>query len=142
MPKILLATVLFAFVPRFAQAECIILTAQDVMANKFDEIVFSGVVVSITRTAPFGYRATFEVDRVWKGSVSRKMDLYVWELAGESARFAEGQTYVAIGRRLTDKRARQGVGLTDDRVVFTASECLDALERNIREGLGTGSPPR
>ena len=38
------------------------------------ELVFSGTAVEITRTADLGYRATFDVDRVWKGTV-RQLDL-------------------------------------------------------------------
>ena len=34
------------------------------------ELVFSGTVSEISRTAELGYRAAFDVDRVWKGNVS------------------------------------------------------------------------
>src|SRR5579871_5272558 len=86
--------------PLLAHAECIRIPARALMEEKHVELVFSGTVVEIARTADLGYRATFDVDRVWKGSVSRRIDLYVWELAPEIPRFESGRRYVAVARQL------------------------------------------
>jgi hypothetical protein len=67
-----------------AVAKCAMLTAQQVMAERAYEVVFRGTVVEITRASGAGYRATFDVDRVWKGAVSRRFDLYVWEIPTET----------------------------------------------------------
>lgn len=46
--------------------------------------------------APAAYRATFEVERVWRGSVTRHFDLYVWEHATETPRFELDDEYVVF----------------------------------------------
>ena len=66
-------TVLFAAAPASAYAECILATADLLLQRTSSEVVFSGTVVEVTRTADFGYRATFAVDRVcssWTVSVT------------------------------------------------------------------------
>ena len=95
--------------PRSAHAECFTLTAPFVMRESVFELVFSGTVVEVTRTSELAYRATFDVDRVWKGSVAPRIDLYVWELSAEIPRFeagpslrrareeADGQSHAARG---------------------------------------------
>ena len=129
--------------PRLANAECFTLTAQYVMQNSFAELVFSGTVVEITRMGDVGYRATFDVDRVWKGSVSRRMDLYVWELSPEIPRFEAGHHYIAVAHKLTDSRTRAGVGLDQsDVVAFTPVQCSDSLSPDIARELGPGRPPK
>lgn len=60
-----------------AGAECVKVTPKTWIDMPSSELVFSGTVVDVTRTADLGYRATFEVARVWKGSVRGRIDLYV-----------------------------------------------------------------
>jgi hypothetical protein len=87
-----------------ARAECVRVSAKEmakrVMEEQHYELVFSGTVVAVTRTAELGYRATFDVDRVWKGSVTKRFDLYVWELTPEVPRFETGHQYIALARKL------------------------------------------
>jgi hypothetical protein len=128
-----------------AHAECIQKSAKEVTEGKFYDLLFGGTVVEIARTAELGYRATFDVDRVWKGSVSRRFDLYVWELEPEIPRFEVGHHYLAIARRLVDPRVRQGSGLGgSDTVAFTPVGCSDpfSLAPDIIRGLGEGQLPR
>ena len=80
--------------------------AKQVMEEKRYEVVFAGTVVAVTRTAELGYRATFEVDRVWKGTVMKRFDLYVWELSPERPRFEVGKHYLALARTLVSSRER------------------------------------
>ena len=132
-----------AIVPRPTHAECFTLTATFVMQESVAELVFSGTVVEITRTGDAGYRATFDVDRVWKGSVPRRFDLYVWELSAERPRFEAGHRYVALAQKLTDSRTREGVGLgQSDLVAYTPTQCSDSLAPDIAVGLGAGRPPQ
>jgi hypothetical protein len=131
--------------PLLAHAECIGMLAKSVMEQKDVELVFSGTVVEVIRTADLGYRATFDVDRVWKGFVSKRIDLYVWELAPEISRFENGHRYVAVAKQLTDKRARQGAGLGGSEIVaFTPVQCSDSatLGPDFEKQLGTGLPPQ
>jgi hypothetical protein len=126
------------------RAECITQTATAILESKLNELVFFGRVAQITRTADFGYRATFEVQRVWKGSTAKHTELYVWELAPEVPRFEVGRTYVAVARRLVDPKVREGAGVPQgDALVFTPAQCSDppSLVPNIVEALGVGKPP-
>jgi hypothetical protein len=109
-----------------ARAECITRTAKEVLEDPRIELVFSGTVTVVTRTAPFGYRATFVVDRVWKGAASSPSAVYVSETAPETPRFEIGRTYVVQARRILAPDARRRVGVTaEDAIVFTPVGCSD-----------------
>jgi hypothetical protein len=137
--------------PLRAGAECFALTAQHVMAEKGIALVFSGTVRDIVTTAKSdkmpdggGYRVVFDVDRVWKGSMPGRFDLYVSSASAEAPRFSKEQRYVVLAAHLTDPRTRQRVGLgsSEKAEAFIALDCQDALAPNIREQLGAGYPPR
>jgi hypothetical protein len=111
------------------------------------ELVFSGTVSAISRTAEVGYRAAFDVDRVWKGNVSSHFNLYVWELAEGMSRLEVGHRYLVGAKRLINPRERQGVGLTDsDVIAFGQVDCgapayKDAEKSGAIRGLGVGRSP-
>jgi hypothetical protein len=146
IPPVIVAASLLA--AQSATAECVMVSAKAMLEAPDTELAFSGKVVTITRTAELGYRATFEVDRVWQGSVVRRFDLYVWELEPEKPRFEVGHQYVAFAKRLSS-RAREGVGLSaTDPVAFTPVTCSDgyslspdSVRRTIQE-LGPGKTPK
>jgi hypothetical protein len=128
--------------PPGIHAECLVWTAKSVMTEPTLEFVFSGRVLAITPTSEVGYRATFDVDRVWKGVVPGRVDIYVWSLQAEAPRFTQGQSTIVLASRLTDPRARTGVGLGEsNNVVFFAPACSDTLDPKMREDLGPGKPP-
>jgi hypothetical protein len=121
-----------------ARAECIGGT-EWWLSEKGVELVFSGTVTKVTRTAELGYRATFDVDRVWKGAVPKHFDLWVWELAAEMDRVEVGRRYIVGAKRLVDARARQGAGLAGtDTVAFTQVMCG---AKSYKEAEQTGSIP-
>ena len=95
-----------------AHAECII-PGEWWLRGPTVELVFSGTAVEITRTAELGYRATFDVDRVWKGTVPRRLDLYVWELQVEMNEIVRGRKYLVGATGLIEARERKGVGLAE-----------------------------
>jgi hypothetical protein len=114
--------------PQLARAECVTRTAQDVLQDSRIERVFSGTVTVVNRTAEFGYRATFAVDRVWKGTTSTPFAVYVYEGSPEVPRFETGRTYIVQARRLIDPDARRRVGVTtEDATVFSPIDCSDAF---------------
>jgi hypothetical protein len=127
----------------FARAECFVLTARAVMEPGDTELVFSGEVVEINRNSTEDFWATFDVDRVWKGEVPKRIDLYVWLLYPEVPRFEVGRHYVALARRLTDARARQAAGINGaDTVVFSPVSCSAYLVPDIIRELGVGAAPK
>jgi hypothetical protein len=130
-----------------ARGECIF-AGRWWIESKSVELVFSGTVVEITRTAELGYRATFDVDRLWKGTVPRRFDLYIWEIAPEMDRVEVGRRYLVGAKRLVGPRERQGVGLAGtDMVAFSQVMCgAPAYEEAERRGtirdLGVSEPPK
>lgn len=126
-----------------ARAECFTLTAKYVMEQPVFELVFSGTVVEITRTSDLGYRATFDVDRVWKGSVSKRFDLYVWELEVERPKFVMGQHTVVLAQQIVTPKVRQGVGLGEsDKVAFKPVQCSIAFPPEAIPDLGPAQAPK
>ena len=127
-----------------ARAECVTLSPKILLEQPSSELVFSGKVVAITRTAELGYRATFDVDRVWKGPVTRRIDLYVWELPPETPRFELGHEYLAVARRLRDLQVRRGAGARDsDQEAFAPVQCSGGYSpADFMRDLGRGHPPK
>jgi hypothetical protein len=129
-----------------AHAECIT-PGEWWLRESSVERVFSGTAVEITRTADLGYRATFDVDRVWKGTVPRRLDLYVWELQVEMNEIVRGRKYLVGATRLIEARERQGVGLAGTgTVAYTEIRCgapeyREAEETGILRAMGVGAPP-
>jgi hypothetical protein len=123
-------------------AECLQQTARSVMSHA---LVFAGTVVEITSTGPEGARVTFEVDRVWKGSVTRHFDLYVWYRQAEIPTFETGQRHLAIADPLVKPEVRRDVGVDDkNTVAYSAAQCSDrpSLVPSIEADLGTGALPK
>lgn len=130
--------------PSTGRAECFGQNGKFVMAQKSIELVFSGTVVAITPIDQYlRYRATFEVDRVWKGSVTKRFDLYVSGLEEGVRPFQMGQWSVVTATRITDRRARQEFGLGGtSKAAFKAPICSDTLAPDIHVQLGPGYPPK
>jgi hypothetical protein len=129
-----------------ARAECIS-PGEWWLRDKLVEVVFSGTAIEVTRTTEVGYRATFNVERVWKGHVPRHFTLYVWELSPERDRIDAGRRYLVGATRLIDARARQGLGFAGtDSVAFTELNCgapdyKEAERTGMIRDLGAGQPP-
>jgi len=118
-------------------AECVQQTAKSAMSSH--ALTFSGTVVEITQTLPFGARVTFEVDWVWKGFVTRRFDLYVSYRETELPQFEIGKRYLAMGDLLRPQ-LRQDVGLDEkNTVAYAPARCSDWT--TTEADLGTGAPP-
>lgn len=109
------------------------------------DLVFSGNVVGVNQVAEAGIRVTFNVDRVWKGSVPKRFDLYVWLPDAEMPTFSFAGRYVVFATKMTG-RSLEGVGLTSDVPAFKPGQC-GALDYSAAEksgtirGLGIGRHP-
>jgi len=89
---------------------------------------------------------TFEVDRVWKGSVPERLDVYVHERSSNAPRFRKGERYVALAARLKDApTVRAELGLSESKApIVIAMQCSDraVLSPNIEGDLGPGYDPK
>ena len=126
--------------------ECVVVSADVILADSRVALVFSGRVVGrvyVGKLETSTYRATFEVDRVWKGAVPKQIDIYVSELSAEMPRFEEGREYVVVANRVVHSKLRQDMGLADaDGPAFAAQLCSGDLPPDIRKQLGAGSRPK
>jgi hypothetical protein len=128
------------------RAECVILTDEAAVRLKdASDLVISGTVIAITRTGELGYRATFDVDRVWKGPLPKQADVYVWEGGPEMPHFVEGQHYVAVARKITSTEEMRAVGLGDAAygIALAPVPCNGSLSPSVVRLWGDGKvPPR
>jgi hypothetical protein len=117
-----------------------------ILADSRVALVFTGRVVgrvSVGKPERPAYRATFEVDRVWKGAVPKRIDIYVSELSPEMPRFDVDREYVVVANRVVDSKSRQDMGLADaDGPAFAAQQCSGDLPPGIRTQWGPGSRPK
>jgi hypothetical protein len=142
---LVVVSIALVVLPTAVDAECVKVTPKMLRDAPSSELVFAGTVVEVTRTSELGSRATFEVQRVWRGKVPKRFDVYMWDLASpEAPRFEKmGLSYVVVAKRLENQRARDGVGLgRSNAVAFTGVECSGGhpVEEFVR-GVGPGKPP-
>jgi len=121
-------------------AECIQLTAKSALSHA---LVFKGTAVQMTNTGPEGVRVTFDVDRVWKGSVTQRFDIYVSWRQVEIPYFEIGRRHLVIADPQTNPQRRQEVGLDEQSTVaYFPVQCSDSPASTIESDLGVGSPPQ
>ena len=117
-------------IPSVARAECVTARAA-LIRDPSIELVFRGSVVGLNTIGDLGVRVTFIVDRVWKGSVPKRFDLYVGGRNSETAKFEFQRPYVVFAHRLSQE-ARQDIGLAEQEpIAFSATSC-NALNADIR----------
>src|SRR3954468_11534683 len=108
--------------PASARAECIN-PGRWSLDQPLTEVVFSGNVVGINQVADLGLRVTFNVDRVWKGAVPKRFDLYVSQLDAEMPTLEFARRYLVVATTM-NVRSRQAVGLPDVGLpVFRPVDC-------------------
>lgn len=126
--------------PGLVRAQCVEREAKDVahlLQEPRIELVFGGTVTSVERTSESGYRATFAVDRVWKGTIPNLFAVYVLVDGSEAADFRERQQRIVVAQKIVDPRIRAAVGADSSATVaFIAITCnaglaerQDAIER-------------
>ena len=139
-----LALAFLALAATTAHAECVKIPPKQWLKYPDTELAFSGKVVEVTKAGELGVRATFEVERVWKGQVSRRFDVYTSPPASaETPYYEKDHSYVVIAKRLLNEEARANAGFgNSDAVVFTGAVCSGfySVDEFVRS-LGRGKPP-
>lgn len=86
--------------PCVASAQCALMTVSQGMALPTTVAVFSGTVTDIEESAgAAAHVVTFEVQRVWKGTLSKRVSLYQSNTS-EAIPFSAGITYLIVASRL------------------------------------------
>jgi len=140
---ILTATILFASTSG-VRAECIRAWKDAADAERRSTIVFSGTVVAL-KGDPDGLFATFDVQRVWKGNVARRLVLPL-HVDLDTFRLVEGTSYLIFSDQLPASDPRALRGPTETEPVFyigvcSASRQLTNVNERIHE-LGKPHGPR
>lgn len=139
-----LALALLGLAASASHAECVKIPPKQFLNLPDTELAFSGKVVEVTKAGELGVRATFEVERVWKGRVYKRFDTYISPPASaETPYYEKDHSYVVIARRLVNQQARANAGFGDsDAVIFTGMACsaLYSVDEFVR-AVGRGKPP-
>ena len=85
--------------PSVARAECATARAA-LIRDPSIELVFRGSVVGLNTIGDLGVRVTFIVDRVWKGSVPTRFDLYVGGRNSARTRARSSANLARVCRRI------------------------------------------
>jgi hypothetical protein len=129
-----------------AHAECVIVGVQEWLKGHEDWIVLKGTATSITEIVVpehperhIGFKVTLDVERFWKGSVGKRVELYV-DLKAENPQFEPGHSTIFAATVLGDA-ARQRLGITGTDTLAPLM-CSDLhSESEITNALGTGKEP-
>jgi hypothetical protein len=128
--------------PAVASAECAPVTISQAMASPRTVAVFSGTVSEIEESAgAIAHVVTFDVQRVWKGTVTQRASLYQLNTT-EAIQFSAGVPYLMVAYRLPPEAQEVSGAIrraTTLAVDTCASRTLEHAERrgDLRE-LGPG----
>jgi hypothetical protein len=133
-----------ALIPAVTSAECLFVTMPQAMASPMTIAIFSGTVSEIEESAgAVVHVVTFDVQRVWKGTVTKRVSLQQLNTS-DAIEFSAGVPYLIVAYRLRPEERevsgtiRRGTALGID---ACASKLLEQAERlgDVRE-LGSGRP--
>jgi len=133
---LLVAIVAGAF-PQSANADCVRLSVRTVA--RYADAIFSGTATDVGSSA-----VTFDVDRVWKGPVTKPFTVYIIRSI-DSFEPRLGVKYLVFALRASEDEQR-GFG-SSDRRVFVLRPCgsgtrpWDAVSNNEVKELGRGRSP-
>jgi len=123
-------------------AECSFMSAKQALSEPGIELVFAGRVIDVQYVGLVGFRATFEVQEVWKGSVPARIDVYYERFAVEGPNYTKGYSAIVRAERLRDpvRRKRFGLSQSTSPTEYWALGCM--IEPDFLRNLGPGHPPK
>jgi hypothetical protein len=92
--------------PAVASGECPLLTVSQAMAYPSSVAAFSGIVREVKSTGGAVQIVTFDVQRVWKGTLTKRIALYQ-VTTDDSIKFWADVPYVIVAYRGTDLEREQ-----------------------------------
>jgi hypothetical protein len=129
-----------------ASGECVKVGVRDFLGQHADRIFLKGTTLSVTpigdpaRTS--GFKVTFDVERVWKGSVSKRVELYV-DLKADNPQFQLGHSAIFAATVLGDAARRLYGIIGTDTPAYAPIMCSDLFsESEITDALGAGNEPK
>lgn len=142
--RLALTALVCALAPAAASAECAPVTTSQAMAAPTTVAVFSGTVSEIEESAgALAHVVTFDVQRVWKGTVTKRISLSQVNTT-DAIEFSAGVPYLIAAYRLPPEQ-REVSGAIRRATTLGVASCLSrTLEQAERRGdlreLGPGRP--
>jgi hypothetical protein len=134
-----------------AHGECVKVPLPDLLSEHKGSILLQGNALSITETGEpdrvNGMKVIFQVERVWKGSVGRRIEIYK-DFSPEQARFEVGGSSYVLVVEITNPARRRFFGITGTDTLAYASVHCGLEDYSVSEitgalkALGLGSEPR
>jgi len=125
--------------PVAARSECPLISVSEGMAYATTVAAFSGTVNKVEEVNGRGHMVTFDVQRVWKGTVTKRVSLYQSN-SSESIQFLQGVQYVILAFRPTEA-GREQIGTPPNvlAIMTCASRLLEEAEgRGYLREIGPG----
>src|SRR6185312_17340050 len=122
MTKLTAGLALVLLVPHLAFAECLIRPLRDSVNRA--AVAFSGTATGVATPTASEWPitiVTFEVERVWKGSVTRRFAVYSFTRTAEGFTFAAGKKYVVFAHNATTQE-REDLQLTATTQTFVVGQ--------------------
>src|SRR5262249_17550301 len=149
-PSLLAALLGAALLPQLALAECITINDSLRAVMPYADIVFSGTVTEVVDlSGELDRFITFDVDRVWKGPVTKRFSIHGFDLPLGRYTFDVGRTYLVFAHKpRTDEERTLLRVLPSERETFVVGICgggtrslNEATQSKLTE-LGSGRTPR
>lgn len=141
--------VLSMLTSQVAHGECIKVTNQSPLDVRKNSILVKGSASSITPLGEpdrtYGFKIIFDVERVWKGPVAKRIEVYQ-DLSAEQAQFGVGASSYYLVTEITDPARRRFFGITGTSPAYAPLHCgledYSASEiMGFLEMLGPGNEP-
>jgi hypothetical protein len=132
-----------------AHGECIKVTNQSPLDVRKGSILLKGSALSVTPLGEpartYGFKVVFDVERVWKGRVGKRIEIYQ-DLSAEQAQFGVGASSYYLVTEITDPARRLFFGITGTTPAYAPLHCgledYSASEiMGFLEMLGPGNEP-
>jgi hypothetical protein len=114
-------------------AVCVSLTFSELLANPDVTLIFHGTVREVQRS-PAGEIVTFDVLRVWKGQVPRRITVYNHRYGVEWLPFKRGASYLVEAYQLAPEQ-RAAFGLRDSEPLAYGAGFCSAQEADAAGAL-------
>src|SRR5688572_21402632 len=120
--------------PAVASAECAFVTISQAIASPTTVVVFSGTVSEIEESAgALAHVVTFDVQRVWKGTVTKRMSLSQVNTT-DAIEFSAGVPYLIAAYRLPPEQREVSGAIRRATTLGIASCFSRTLEQAERRG--------